>query len=77
MTPISIVITKHFTANTTAEGLWNLDAQDRTYSALGNVTYNLSGGKDYSNSGGMTATLGDLFTTSLKANSSHMTLYFE
>jgi hypothetical protein len=52
-----------FTANTTAQGLWNLDAQDRTYSALGNVTYNLSGGKDYSNSGGMTATLGDLFTS--------------
>jgi len=52
-----------FTVNTTAQGLWNLDAQDRTYSALGNVTYNLSGGKDYSNSGGMTATLGDLFTS--------------
>ena len=52
-----------FTANTTAEGLWNLDAQDRVYSALGNVTYNLSGGKDYSASGGMSATLGDLFTS--------------
>jgi hypothetical protein len=52
-----------FTANTTAEGLWNLDSQDRTYSALGNVTYNLSGGKDYSDAGGMTATLGDLFTS--------------
>jgi len=52
-----------FTANTTAEGLWNLDSQDRTYSALGNVTYNLSGGQDYSASGGMTATLGDLFTS--------------
>ena len=52
-----------FTANTTAEGLWNLDTQDRTYSALGNVTYNLSGGQDYSASGGMTATLGDLFTS--------------
>jgi len=52
-----------FTANTTAEGLWNLDSQDRTYSALGNVTYNLTGGQDYSVSGGMTATLGDLFTS--------------
>ena len=51
-----------FTANTTSEGLWNLDAQDKTYSALGNVTYNLTGGQDYSASGGMTATLGDLFT---------------
>ena len=52
-----------FTANTTAQGLWNLDSQDRTYSGLGNVTYNLSGGQDYSASGGMTATLGDLFTS--------------
>jgi hypothetical protein len=51
-----------FTEYTNSEGLWNRDAQDRTYSALGNVTYNLSGGKDYSNSGGMTATLGDLIT---------------
>jgi hypothetical protein len=51
-----------FTEFTTSEGLWNVDAQDKTYSALGNVTYTLSGGSDYSGSGGMTATLGDLFT---------------
>ena len=51
-----------FTEFTNTEGLWNKDVQDKTYSALGNVTYTLSGGKDYSNSGGMTATLGDLFT---------------
>ena len=51
-----------FTEYTNGEGLWNQLAQDRTYSALGNVTYTLSGGKDYSNSGGMVATLGDLFT---------------
>jgi hypothetical protein len=51
-----------FTQFTNSEGLWNVSAQDKTYSALGNVTYTLSGGKDYSNSGGMTATLGDLFT---------------
>jgi hypothetical protein len=52
-----------FVGFTTTQGLWNLDAQDKTFSALGNVTYNLSGGKDYDNAvGGMTATLGDLFT---------------
>jgi hypothetical protein len=51
-----------FTGLTTAAGLWNIDAQDKTYSALGNVTYTLKGGKDYSASGGMSATLGDLFT---------------
>jgi phage tail sheath protein FI len=51
-----------FNEYTNGEGLWNKVAQDRTFSALGNVTYTLSGGKDYSDSGGMTATLGDLFT---------------
>jgi hypothetical protein len=51
-----------FTEYTNSEGLWNQVAQDRSFSALGNVTYTLSGGKDYSDSGGMTATLGDIFT---------------
>ena len=51
-----------FNELTNTGGLWNIDAQDKTYSALGNVTYNLSGGKDYSSNGGMQATLGDLFT---------------
>jgi hypothetical protein len=52
-----------FVGFTTTQGLWNLDAQGKTFSALGNVTYNLSGGKDYDGAvGGMTATLGDLFT---------------
>jgi hypothetical protein len=48
---------------TTAEGLWNESAQGKTFSALGNVTYNLSGGVDYSTSNGMKATLGDLITS--------------
>ncbi len=51
-----------FTEFTNSQGLWNKDAQDKTYSALGNVTYTLGGGKDYSATGGMTAILGDLFT---------------
>ena len=52
-----------FTQYTNTQGLWNKDAQDRTYSALGNVTYNLSGGKDYNGAvGGMVATLGSLFS---------------
>jgi hypothetical protein len=59
---VSTGFSEAFTEFTTSEGLWNVDAQDKTYSALGNVTYTLSGGKDYSSSGGMTATLGDLFT---------------
>jgi hypothetical protein len=53
----------NFNALTTAEGLWNEPAQGKTFSALGNVTYNLTGGVDYSTSGGMQATLGDLITS--------------
>jgi hypothetical protein len=52
-----------FTALTTANGLWNEPTQGKTFSALGNVTYNLTGGVDYSTSGGMQATLGDLITS--------------
>jgi len=58
-----------FTVNTTASGLWGQKAQDVTFSAIGNVTYALGGGEDYSagvpavgENGGMTATLGNLVT---------------
>lgn len=47
---------------TTAQGLWNLPVQGKTFSAIGNVTYNLSGGADYGANGGMTASLGDIVT---------------
>ena len=57
------------TANTTAQGLWGLNAQSTTFSAIGNVTYTLKGGEDYSagvpaagSNGGMTATLANLIT---------------
>lgn len=48
---------------TTAAGLWNTDAQNKVFSAIGNVTYALSGGKDYGNNNGMEAQLGDLVTS--------------
>ena len=58
------------TPYTTAQGLWGQKAQDNTFSALGNVTYSLGGGTDYSSSipatgqnGGMTATLASLKTS--------------
>jgi hypothetical protein len=41
-------------------GQWNLPAQDKTFSALGNVTYNLSGGRNYDSNNGFTSTLGDI-----------------
>ena len=61
-----------FVANTTAQGLWSQNAQGVTFAAIGNITYSLGGGTDYTSvsgavpapgaNGGMTATLGDLKT---------------
>ncbi len=58
------------TPYTTAQGLWGQKAQDNTFSAIGNVTYSLGGGSDYSlvipptgQNGGMTATLSALKTS--------------
>lgn len=53
----------NFVPYTTSEGLWGQNAQGVTYSALGNVGYAFSGGKDYSATGGHKATLGDLMTS--------------
>ena len=59
-----------FTPFSTAQGLWGSQAQDTTFSAIGNVTYTLGGGEDYQagipvlgGNGGMRATLGDLMTS--------------
>jgi hypothetical protein len=52
-----------FTPITTARGLWGLEAQDSVFSAIGNETYTLLGGVDYSASEGMKSTLGDLITS--------------
>jgi hypothetical protein len=47
---------------TTSDGIWGLEAQGVTFNAIGNVTYPLKGGVDYSAAGGMKAELGDLMT---------------
>ena len=59
-----------FTPLTTSDGLWGQNAQDVRFSAVGNVTYQLGGGKDYSggipatvDNGGMTTSLGNLQTS--------------
>jgi len=52
-----------YTAVTTTDGLFGLDAQDVTFSAIGNVTYTFGGGEDYSTTGGMQATLANLVTS--------------
>ena len=51
-----------FTVNTNAQGLWNLEAQDREFSAIGNQLYTLGGGVDYSTSGGMKAELSSVIS---------------
>ena len=61
--PRSTGFSSEWTAVTESDGLWNEPAQGKTYSAIGNVTYTLLGGVDYDSSGGMTATLGNLFTS--------------
>ena len=62
-TAYSGVASASFTPISTADGLWGSDAQDTTFSAIGNKTYTLTGGVDYSASGGMKPTLGDLITS--------------
>ena len=52
-----------YTAVTTADGLWGLDAQGVTFSVVGNKTYDFGGGVDYSTTGGMKAELSDLITS--------------
>ena len=51
-----------YTGVSLADGLWGQPAQDRTFSVVGNKTFTLEGGVDYSTAGGATATLGDLTT---------------
>ena len=46
-----------------SDGAWGLEAQDVVFNAIGNKTYTLGGGKDYSAAGGMKATLGSLITS--------------
>jgi hypothetical protein len=60
---VPVGFSSSFTPYESAGGLWNQLAQNITFSALGNVVYNLSGGKDYDENRGMIATLGDLFTS--------------
>ena len=62
-TTYSGVAAASFTPITTGDGLWGQNAQDITFSAIGNVTYTLSGGVDYSSAGGMQASLGNLITS--------------
>ena len=52
-----------FTPISIGDGLWGQNAQGVTFAAIGNKTYTLTGGVNYSAAGGMKATLGDLMTS--------------
>lgn len=53
----------NFTPVTTGDGLFGLDSQDVTFSVLGNKTFTLGGGVDYSAENGMKAELSSLITS--------------
>ena len=58
--PRAVAFSTSFTPVTSGGGIWGQNAQGVTFNAIGNKTYTLTGGVDYSASGGMTAALGDL-----------------
>jgi len=60
--PVATGFSTSFTQYTIGEGLWGQTAQGTTFSALGNVTYSLGSGVDYSAAGGMQANLGEIST---------------
>jgi hypothetical protein len=62
-TPRATGFSTSFTPNTESGGQWNVPAQGITFSAIGNVTYTLSGGVDYSTTNGMVAELSSLITS--------------
>ena len=58
--PRAVGFSTAFTPYTTSQGLWGQNAQGITFAAIGNVSYTLAGGVDYSATNGMQASLGDL-----------------
>ena len=75
--PVATGFSTSFTKYTTAQGLWGQNAQGAVYSAIGNETYTLGGGVNYSSSGGMAATLGNLVTAyNLFSNKDEISINF-
>ena len=67
-TPTPTGFSAAYTKVTDGDGLWGQDAQGITFAAIGNTTYTLTGGKNYSSgaagsAGNLTATLGSLKTS--------------
>jgi hypothetical protein len=62
-TTYSGVPSASFTPLSTANGLWGQNAQGIEFSAIGNVTYTLTGGVDYQVGGGMNADLTNIISS--------------
>ena len=66
-----------FAPVSSGSGNWGQNAQGVAFSLLGNKTYTLGGGEDYSSAGGMKASLGDINTSyEVFANDSEVDLDF-
>ncbi len=61
--PVASGFSTDFTKVTAGDSLWGVNAQGVTYSAIGNKSYLLTSGIDYSAAGGMKCELGDLITS--------------
>ncbi len=61
--PVATGFSTDFTKVTSGDSLWGVNAQGVTYSAIGNKSYLLTGGIDYSAAGGMKCELGDIITS--------------
>ena len=61
--PRAVAFSTSFTPVTSGGGIWGQNAQGVTFNAIGNKTYTLTGGVDYTAGGGMAATLGDITTS--------------
>jgi len=61
--PVSVKFTSDFNQQNTTSGVWGVAAEGVTFNSIGNVSYTLSGGFDYSgtgNIGGFAASLANL-----------------
>ena len=80
ITPASVKFTSGFTAQSTTSGYWGIPSQGVTFNSIGNVKFDLAGGKDYSgnnNIGGYTAALSNITTAYDKlANATEVPLNF-
>jgi len=61
--PVATGFSSGFVAETLGDGLWGLDSQGVTFTGVGNLSYTLGGGVDYSAAGGMKAELSDIITS--------------